>query len=208
VADPEVVTEGTGWFEQLGDQAELDVGFSATGRTRAEAAAALGTRLAGLAVPVLDAQVVRHRRFWVRNEWRRERVVGCRAGEDIGLLVPDVAVLEEVLTALVVAEPADLSGPRWVLRDPAAAQREAQRRAVADARERAEGYASALGMRLGPLRRLSESQEHAAPMYRMAAAESVDPDVRSLGLEPEPVRVSARCSTSWTLVDHLVDDRA
>jgi uncharacterized protein YggE len=72
---------------------------------------------------------------------------------------------------------------------------------VADARDRAEGYAAALGGTLGALRRLSEAPEHvAAPaMMRMARAEAA-PDVRELGLEPEPVRVTAHCTTTWELL--------
>jgi len=195
----EIVTEGTGRYEQLGDRAELHVGFTAVARTRSDAVRELGERMSGaeeaFAQPGLE---VRHRRVRVHNEWRGRRVVGCRAGEDVALLVTDVSALEAVLAALVAAEPTDLDGPRWVLGDPGAAQREAQERAVADARTRAEGYAAALGGTLGPLRRLSEAPEHAAPMaYRAAARESAGPDVRALGLEPEPVAVTARCTTTW-----------
>lgn len=199
---PEIVTEGTGWFEQPGDRAELDVGFSVTARTRSAAVAELGARVA--AAPLAgDGVEVRHRRLWVHNEWRKEKVVGCRAGEDVALLVTDPAVLESLLSGLIAAEPTSLSGPRWVLADPAAARREAQARAVTDARDRALGYVAALGGRLGPLRRLSEVAEpdHGAPrMFRMAAAESADvPDVRDLGLEPEPVRITVRCTTTWSM---------
>lgn len=202
-AGPVIVTEGSGWHEQLADRAELDVRFSATARTRVDAVGHLGRRMAGAAraleLPGLD---VRHRRLWVQNEWRGNRVVGCRAGEDIALLVVDLSALEPVLAALVEAEPTDLHGPRWVLADPVEAHLEAQARAVDDARRRAEGYAAALGGALGPLRRLSEVPEHAVPMAMraMRAAESAGPDVRELGLEPEPVRVTARCTTTWTLV--------
>jgi uncharacterized protein len=198
----QIVTEGNGWYEQLGDRAELEVSFSAMARTRSDAVRELGNRVsnadAALTHPGLQ---VRHRGVWVHNEWRGQRVVGCRAGEHIALLVVDVTSLDAVLSALVGAEPTDLQGPRWVLADPAAAQREAQGRAVADARTRAEGYAAALGGTLGPLLRLAESPEHPAPMaYRMAARESAAPDVRALGLEPEPVRVTARCTTTWTFL--------
>jgi hypothetical protein len=34
----------------------------------------------------------------------------------------------------------------------------------------------------------------------MAAREAVAPDIRDLGLEPELVRVTARCTTSWVLL--------
>jgi uncharacterized protein YggE len=197
----EIVTEGTGWFEQLGDRAELDVTFTALARTRSDAVRDLGRRMTG-AEPALTRPglQIRHRRMRVQGEWRGNKVVGCRAAEDLALLVTDVGELDAVLSALVGAEPTDLHGPRWVLDDPAAAHREAQKRAVADARARAEGYAAALGATLGPLLKLSEAPEHAAPVaYRMAAAEAAGPDVRALGLDPEPVRVTARCTTTWAL---------
>lgn len=200
---PEIVTEGGGWYEQQGDRAELDVGFTATARSRADAVRELGRRVAA-AEPALTRSglEVRHRRFGVHNEWRGNRVVGCRAQESIELLFTDVTALDAVLTALIGAEPTDLSGPRWLLADPAEALREAQRRAVADARRRAEGYAAALGGRLGPLRRLSEAPDHDRPvMYARASMDmSGAPDVRELGLEPETVRISCRCTTSWTLI--------
>jgi uncharacterized protein YggE len=200
-ARPEIVTEGSGWYEQLGDRAELNVSFTAVARSRSDGVRDLGRRVAA-AEPALTRPglQVRHRRVRVHNEWRGNRLIGCRAGEDVALLVTDVTVLDAVLSALVGAEPTDLQGPRWMLEDPAAAVREAQERAVADARARAEGYAVALGGTLGPLLRLSEAAEH-APMvpYRTAAAEAGGPDVRALGLEPEPVRVMARCTTTWAL---------
>jgi hypothetical protein len=202
-SSPEIVTEGTGWHEELGDRAELDAGFSAVARTRSDAVRDLGKQVAAAAAAFeLPGLEVRSRRVWVHNEWRGNRVVGCRAGEYFQLLVTDVTALEPVLSALFGAEPTDLQGPRWVLADPAAARLAAQRNAVADARTRAEGYADALGGTLGPLRRLSEAPEHGAPAaYAMRARhEAAAPDVRDLGLEPEPVRVTARCTTTWALV--------
>lgn len=202
VGDPEIVTEGTGWHEQPGDRAELDVSFTATASNRGDAVGALGRRVAG-AGPALTRPglVVTRRRLWVHNEWRGKRVVGCRAGEDIALLLTDVTALEAVLAALIAAEPTDLNGPRWLLTDPAAAQQEAQQRAVEDARRRAQGYASALGGRLGPLRRLSEAPEHGGAVFARASMDmSGPPDVRELGLEPEPVRVTARCTTTWSVL--------
>jgi hypothetical protein len=202
---PEIVTEGSGWFEQVADRAELTVGYAGTGRDRSSAVAELGKRVAA-AEPAfgLRGVTVLHRRLYVHDEWRGNKVVGCRAGEDVVLRLDDVGALEDVLTALVRTEPAALNGPGWSLTDPGAARRTAQERAVADARDRAEGYAAALGGRLGPLRRLSEAPEHGGGMARdvrmMAARAEVAPDVRELGLEPEPVRVTASCTTTWELI--------
>jgi uncharacterized protein YggE len=197
---PEIVTEGTGYHEQLGDRAELDVSFTGFAENRADAVRDLGRRVAAAArALVLPGLVVRNRQFWVHNEWQADRVVGCRAGEDLALTLTDTAALEEMISALVGAEPTGLHGPRWTLADPTAAQREAQRRAVEDARQRAEGYAAALDGRLGALRRLSDAPSHGGHIA-LAARESGGPDVRELGLEPEPVRVTARCIASWTLL--------
>ena len=200
---PEIVTEGSGWFEQVADRAELTVGYAGTGRNRSAAVAELGKRVAA-AEPAfgLRGVTVLHRRLYVHDEWRGNRVVGCRAAEDVVLRLDDVSALEEVLSAVVRSEPASLNGPSWSLTDPVAARRAAQERAVADARDRAEGYAAALGGTLGALRRLSEAAEHGAPvaMRMMAARAEVAPDVRELGLEPEPVRVTASCTTTWELI--------
>jgi uncharacterized protein YggE len=202
---PEIVTEGSGWHEQEADRAELHLGYAGTGRARAAAVAELGKQIAEAErVFVLRGVTVLHRRLAVHDQWRGNRVVGCRATEDVVLRLDDVGALEEVLTAVVASEPATLNGPNWMLKDPDAARRTAQGRAVADARDRAEGYAAALGGRLGALLRLSEAgdggvEPRAFRMAAMARAEAA-PDVRELGLEPEPVRVTVRCTTNWELL--------
>jgi uncharacterized protein len=202
---PEIVTEGSGWHEQTADRADVDLTYAASARTRADAVRDLAARVAGAEPHLAHAAVlVRHRRLWVHNEWRGRRVVGCRAEQQVSLRITDVAALEEVLSALIGTEPTGLDGPRWLLDDRAAALRQAQRRAVEDARVRAEGYAEALGGRIGDLIALTEAAEHAPMAYRAMAAGAAEsasgPDVRDLGLEPEPVRVSAHCTTRWTLI--------
>src|SRR5690349_2898256 len=149
---PEIVTEGSGWFEQVADRAELTVGYTGTGRDRVSAVAELGKRVAAAEDAfALRGVTVLHRRLYVHDQWRGNRVVGCRATEDVTLRLDDVEALEDVLNALVASEPAALNGPSWSLTDPRSARLAAQERAVDDARDRAEGYAAALGGRLGPL---------------------------------------------------------
>jgi uncharacterized protein len=200
----EIVTEGNGWIERTADRAELSVSFEARGRKRSAAVEALGARVATAEKALgLAGVTVLSRRVWVHNEYRSGKPSGCRATESIQVRVTDVAVLEEAMSLLLGSEPASFHGPSWSLAEPEAVQAEAQRKAVEDARRRAEGYAEALGGRLGPLVRLSEAAEHGggAPMMAMRArmAEAA-PDVSDLGLDPEPVRVSARCTTTWTLI--------
>ncbi|WP_165438549.1 SIMPL domain-containing protein [Pseudonocardia sediminis] len=200
--EPEIVTDGEGHHEQLADHADLDLSYEAVGPDRAGAVAELGRRVAGAADVLTGPGVtVRSRRLWVRTEWRGKRERGCRAGERIALTITDLTVLERVLAALLRTEPAQVDGPHWTLEDPSPAARVAQRRAVDDARARAEGYADALGMRLGPLRSLTDGGSAPRAMaMRAMSAPAGEPDVQDLGLEPEPVRVTARCTTTWSLV--------
>lgn len=201
------MTVGTGWHEQLADRAEIDVSFTATGKDRATAVRDLG-RAVAVAEPVFTRAGVelRSRSLHVGAEWRRGKQSGARATESIMLRVVDLGVLEDVLGTVLAAEPASFNGPRWLLDDQAAARVVAQREAVADARRRAEGYADALGGTLGALEKLSEAQDHhgGGPMMMRAAAMDAGGrgpvDVTELGLEPEPVRVTAQCTTTWALV--------
>lgn len=200
----DVVTRGTGEHEQIADRAELRVTFAARGADRAAAVAALGTQVDRVE-PALhrDGIEVRERRVAVHTAWERHRRTGCHAQLTVVLRVSRVDVLEGLLEALVAAEPESLNGPLWELTDEAAAVAVAQQRAVADARRRAEGYAAALGARLGPLQRLSESEQ---PQYRGVAlaarsAPAESTGVAELGLEPIPVTVSVTCTTVWTLLD-------
>ena len=196
----EIVTEGEGHHEQLADRAHLDLSYEAVGPDRAAAVAELGRRVSG-AAGVLERPglSVRSRRLWVRTEWKGRRERGCRAGERIRLQVVDLGVLEPTLADLLATAPAQISGPDWSLADPAPAARAAQRHAVTDARERAEGYADALGMRLGPLVRLADGGGAPVTMRAGALRSAAEPDIEELGLEPEPVRVTARCTTTWAL---------
>ncbi|WP_185000867.1 SIMPL domain-containing protein [Crossiella cryophila] len=202
----EVVTKGTGEVERTADRAQLWVSFTASAGDRTEAVTLLGQRVAGVE-PLLeqDGVEVRSRRLSVQPNWQGDRQIGANAEQHYQLRVADRATLERVVAALVAAEPAALNGPDWELSEQAEAAREAQVLAVADARRRAEGYASALGVRLGPLLRISDGEDaHYAPMARAggyAMAAEVSPAVQALNLEPQAITVGARCTTTWSLLD-------
>lgn len=192
----QIVTDGVGTVTRIGDRAELTVTFSAAAPTRTEAVALLEPKMGVLDVPVVAGAVL-HRHLAVHDEWGKgKRPLGCRAGVDVTLQITDLAVVEQVVGLMVAAEPTQLTGPVWSLVDSADARREAQRLAVDDAREQAEGYAAATGSTLGALVRLVSGPDHGrsvAISYRGSDAA----DVTSLRLDPEPVAVSVRCTTTW-----------
>lgn len=200
----EVVTRGSGEHEQIADRAELRVTFAADGVDRSSAVAELGSRVQP-AEPALaaDGVEVRSRTTAVRSAWEGKRRTGCRAQLRVTVRVHRVDVLEGLLDALLGAEPESLHGPSWQLADSSAATAVAQQRAVDEARRRAEGYAAAIGARLGALQSINDATTE-RPMARMATETSTttgSPNVAELGLVPAPVTVTAACTIVWTLLD-------
>ncbi|NUT53567.1 MAG: SIMPL domain-containing protein [Saccharothrix sp.] len=203
----EVVTKGVGRVERTADRAEVQVSFETTGSTRNDAVDRLTARIAAVE-PVLarPGVEVRSRQLNVHDNWDGKRRSGSRAMQNYVVRVDDVTGLDDVLGALVAAEPTWLNGPTWQLKEDADAVREAQVEAVRDARRRAEGYAEALGARLGPLQRLTDgdAEAWAAESHRMAAyggAPGAPPQMDQLNLEAQRIVVTVRCTAAWTLLD-------
>jgi len=208
----EVLTKGTGTVERTADRAQVDVSFETSGELRNEAVEALTTRVSAVE-PLLDRPgiEVRSRQLSVHDNWDGNTKAGSRASQRYVLRVTDLAELDGLLAALVLAEPTWLNGPSWELSDTKDAVFDAQQEAVADARLRAQGYAEALGRRLGPLVRLSDGdggerwQADTAMATRSFAGYGGSPgvpvQVDQLGLEPQQITISVRCSATWSLLD-------
>jgi uncharacterized protein len=204
VAD--VVTVGTGEVEQTADRAEVTVSYDALGADRAEAVSALNQKVAGVEPLLTRPGVeVRSRRLDVHDNWDGQRRAGSMASQNYVIRVSDPEQLDALLGELVQAEPSWMNGPTWQLSDDADAVREAQAKAIADAHRRAEGYASALDRRLGPLHKVVDGQaDQHVPMARAMAygapggAESM---VDNLNLTPQPITVRVTCTVTWSLFD-------
>ncbi|MFC6094313.1 SIMPL domain-containing protein [Saccharothrix lopnurensis] len=205
----EVVTKGVGRVERTADRAEVQVGFETTGSTRDEAVNALTARITGVEAALTGPGVeVRSRQLHVHDNWDGKRRSGSRATQNYVVRVDDLARLDDLLAALVTAEPSWLGGPNWQLADDSEAVREAQREAVVDARRRAEGYVQALGARLGPLHRLADgdAETWAGDSSRVMAAygggsPGAAPEVGRLNLEAQQITVTIRCTATWSLLD-------
>lgn len=205
----EVVTSGTGEYETTADQAEVGVSFEAHAADRASAVNLLARRMAEIEPTLVrDGVHLRQRSMHVGDRWNGRRRAGSSAQQYLRLRITALGMLDDLLADLFTAQPEGFDGPHWSLADETAAVREAQRRAVADARARAEVYAEAVGGRLGVLLRLAdETAERPYPVHgaRMLAAgveRGVGPDaVQQLGLVPEQVTARATCVTTWSLLD-------
>jgi uncharacterized protein YggE len=200
----ELVTTGHGEVERTADQAGVALRYASRSKERTAAVQGLTRRMATVEpIVTRPGVVVRSRRLSVHDVWEGKRRSGAEATQSYALLVTDVSVLNDLLGELVTTEPAHLDGPHWELADRTAAHREAQRDAVADGRASAQGYADALGARLGPLLRLEDTSPGRLreTFHTMALSSGSGPAIAELSLEPQLVTVVALCSLTWALLD-------
>ncbi|HLT68647.1 MAG TPA: SIMPL domain-containing protein [Acidimicrobiales bacterium] len=159
----EIVVRGTGEARALPDLASLRVETTADHKTREGAHEAR----AQLAAQV-DAVLAEHRNAigrttiaasWLRprTRWHRGEDVqtGWRANRTTFVEVIVLDALGEIMTGVVEAG-STVQGPEWHMAPTNPAFDQARRAAALDARHRAESYAEALGLQLGPVAWVAE----------------------------------------------------
>jgi hypothetical protein len=108
----------------------------------------------------------------------------------------DIGKLGVALDALVVAGANQMNGISFAIQNTAPLLEKARIQAIADARARAETYAKAAGVSLGPILSISESTMAAPrPMYRMAAEFAAPPPPVAAGEQS----VTADVSVVWEI---------
>jgi uncharacterized protein YggE len=191
-----IKVRGHASVEVRADEAVLTFEAVAVADAAAEAFAAASERAAALDEVLDDAGIERGRRSTmgvVLHEHQEFDAAGQprrahRASTTVNVRMTEAEAIPAVLAAAVERSGAYVRGPHWRAADTTEAATEACRRAVADARSRAEAYAGALGSKLGKV----ESVEEVAPgghavrgiVLRAAAAEPP-------GLYPADLTVSA-----------------
>lgn len=107
------------------------------------------------------------------TEWeessRRETRRGYIASNRVEVSIPDTGSVGKLLAEATALSEATVDGPRWEVAPDNPAQGEARRLAMADARRRAEAYAEAAGLELGPIVEVAEvGAERTGGAMRMA----------------------------------------
>jgi len=110
-----------------------------------------------------------------------QRLTGYRVNNQLRVRLGDVAALGKALDALVSAGANQMNGIDFAIDNPAPLLDKARTDAIADARARAQTYARAAGVTLGPILSISEGGGAPRPMYRMMA----------MAAAPSPVPVAA-----------------
>jgi len=106
------------------------------------------------------------------NQTTAPRIVGYTVSNQVTAAVKDLKKLGSILDTLVQAGSNQINGISFGVDEPKPLLDNARKKAVADARAKAELYAAAAGVSLGRVVQISESSAvmPPQPMYRMAAA--------------------------------------
>jgi len=195
---PVIVTTGEGVVKLAPDRVWVSIAAESRARSPKEAqrlnAEAMRAVLDKLKSLGLAPDTIRTSGYDLQPEFDyangRQTLRGYVARNAVEVRLDDIARAGEVLDAAVGSGATSVSGVRFDLKDRAAAERDALRKAVADARGRAEAAASGAGMRVERVLKIEEQRVvpiEPRPMMMMrqspAMAESGAPPITPGELE-------------------------
>ncbi len=210
-----IVIQTTGEVRVKPDLATVQAGVVSEGKTAAEALAKNTPALAKLIEAVKatgvaqgdlsTSQIALTPRMTQPSassspQARAPKIDGYEARTGITVIVRDIAKAGPLIDALVAAGANDMSGISFGLADEDKAKDQARDKAAEAARARAEIYAKRLGVKVGELVSIveSEAEPPVRPMadaraYRMAAGAA------PVQVEPGEITVSAALRTVWRI---------
>jgi uncharacterized protein YggE len=205
-ADPRTISmTGHGEIRSAPDMAQVTAGVTTTAPTAAQALSANSARMKGVfgalekqGVPQKSIQTTN---FFVSPQYTNgdnnaaRRLTGYQVNNDVTVRIEDVGKLGSALDALVAAGANQINGISFSIQNDAPLLEKARAQAIADARARAETYAKAAGVTLGPILSISEGGGVAPPrpMYRMAAMAA------DTQIAPGEQSVAADVSVVWEI---------
>ncbi|WP_333683661.1 SIMPL domain-containing protein [Pontibaca methylaminivorans] len=178
----QITVTGEGRVEAVPDMATISLGVTSQAEeaeaAMTETSGKVGAILSRLEELGLEKRDVQTRRIALSPLWSDRRqndadqpaeITGYVASNTVTVRVRDLGALGDILGAVVEDGANEFNGLSFGLQEPDAAQDDARRKAVEDARARAELLAGAAGVQLGPVIRIND-QSGARPMPRMMAA--------------------------------------
>jgi uncharacterized protein len=128
----------------------------------------------------------------------RPRIIGYTAANEVTLRVRDLAKLGDLLDKATAAGANRIDGIELVVSNQEALLDEARRKAVADAKDKADLYAQAAGFTLGKVMSLAEeSVPSPRPLARAMTAVAAAP----VPVEAGEMTLSVRVRVVWSLAD-------
>lgn len=180
---PAIVTTGRAEVKLAPDRAWVAINAESRAKDPKEAqrlnAAAMNAVMQRLEEMNLGDDAVRTTAYELHPEFDyadgRQTLRGYVARNSIEVRIDDITRIGDVLGAAVGSGATTVGALRFGLRDRGAAEREALRLAVEDARRRAEAAASAAGLQIGRVQRIEE--------HRSAGPEPPRPYMRQMAME-------------------------
>ena len=204
---PSLTVSGTGAVSATPDTGRISAGVVTEARGAADAVRANTTAvqqvLAALDKAGIPKKDVQTRGFSLIPVYANRtkaneapEIVGYRVENTLEVSVQGVEKVGSVLDHVVTAGANQLGGISFSLGDPDPSLDEARRRAIADARRKAELYAAAASVKLGRVLRIEEESAPRpgpfVPMARMEAATAVP-------VAPGQLELSVTATVTWSL---------
>jgi uncharacterized protein len=178
-----IAVSGQGEVRGVPDQAQLSAGVTTMAVTAnaalAENARKMTSVFAALSRIGVPQREMKTSNFSVspqyppynQNSAGLQKIVGYQVSNQVDVTLDDVKTLGPALDALVTAGANQINAISFSLRDPAALLASAREQAIADAIKRAQTYAKAAGVSLGPILSIQEgSADLPRPMFLEARA--------------------------------------
>ncbi|MDQ2984528.1 MAG: SIMPL domain-containing protein [Actinomycetota bacterium] len=166
-----ITVTGTGSVKAAPDQAQFSFGVSSDATTGSAALAANADKMDRILAALRRAGTARGdiRTDGVsvgpRYSDKGERTAGFTARNSVSVTVRDVKQAGPLVDAVTAAGATDVYGPSFGRESRAALYREALRKAVADARDKAGTLAAATGVSMGRVTRVEEGQRPNYDVY-------------------------------------------
>lgn len=203
---PALITiTGEGQVEAPPDMATISLGVTTTAQTAQEAMSANAAEIAavlenlkatGIEARDLQTSGLSLQPNWTNRSTSENRIDGYTASNQLSVRVRDLSKLGAILDAAVKDGANTLNGVSFAMADPAPLLEEARKRAVADARSRAELIAGAAEAKLGAIASITEGGGgYPQPQFGYARAA-----MESVPVEAGAVSLSASVTMSWQLV--------
>lgn len=217
LADGDMTLTGTGVVRAAPDMATIMTGVVTQAETARDAldanTAAMEQLVEVLRAAGLESRDIQTSDFnvspqYVYSDQRDEsgyslppEISGYQVSNSVTIAVRDLESLGAVLDQAVSVGANTINGIAFSVADPGKLLEEARRRAFTAARDKAQTYAEAAGVRLGDIETISEQQDYAPPRpmmraqaYDMAVAESVP-------VEAGELTYSVTATVTWSIED-------
>lgn len=204
---PRVLTvTGIGEVKGVPDQAQLSTGVVSQAPTASQALAANARAMNQVMATLKSAGIaekdIQTSNFAVSPQYStangRQRVTGYEATNTVSVTVIGLDKIGATIDALVAAGSNQLDGPSFTFSDPKPLLEKARAEAVKDATEKAQTYARAAGVSLGPILSISDGGSYAPQPMALKRAMAFA-DVSSTPVSAGEAGVSASVSISWEI---------